>query len=143
MEWGPAVVWWVAAGVLIVAELSTGTFYLLLLAAGAAAAALAAHAGAPVALQLLAAAVFAGGAVVLWYRRRRGAAGGPISDGSMLLDIGERVHVDRWEPDGSSRVTYRGAAWDARYAGPGAPRPGTFRIRSIDGARLLLEPTSP
>ena len=30
-----ATVWWIAAGVLIAAELATGTFYLLMLAVGA------------------------------------------------------------------------------------------------------------
>ncbi|MBA3625982.1 MAG: NfeD family protein, partial [Methylibium sp.] len=40
MEWSAATLWWIAAGVLIAAELATGTFYLLLLALGATAAAL-------------------------------------------------------------------------------------------------------
>ena len=37
MDWSSATVWWVAAGVLVAAELATGTFYLLMLAIGTAA----------------------------------------------------------------------------------------------------------
>ncbi len=134
--------WWIVAGLLIAAELATGTFYLLLLALGAAGAALAAHAGAGFVVQLLVAALFAAGTVVLWYRRRRQPRIAPSEDRNVNLDIGERVQVERWEPDGSSRVRYRGAAWDARYAGSGAPLPGEHRIRSIDGSRLLLDRAS-
>ena len=36
-------IWWLLAGVAVVTELLTGTFYLLMLAVGLAAAALAAH----------------------------------------------------------------------------------------------------
>ena len=46
MDWNASTGWWLAAGVLVVAELATGTFYLLMLALGLAAGALAAHAGA-------------------------------------------------------------------------------------------------
>jgi membrane protein implicated in regulation of membrane protease activity len=37
MDWNWATAWWIVAGVLVAAELATGTFYLLMLAAGAAA----------------------------------------------------------------------------------------------------------
>ncbi|HNJ45700.1 MAG TPA: NfeD family protein, partial [Ottowia sp.] len=47
-------VWWIAAGLLVAAELLTGTFYLLMLAIGAAAGALAAHAGLSLSAQLVA-----------------------------------------------------------------------------------------
>ena len=43
MDLSGATGWWIVAGVLVAAELATGTFYLLMLALGAAAAALAAH----------------------------------------------------------------------------------------------------
>ena len=142
MDWSAATGWWIFTGVLVAAELATGTFYLLMLALGTGAAALAAHGGAGLGGQCLAASVFAAGAVLLWYRRRGQTRTPAGADRNVNLDIGERVHVERWEPDGSSRVHYRGAAWDARYAGPGTPAPGNFRIRSIDGSRLLLEPSS-
>lgn len=142
MDLGYAVMWWIVAGVLIAAELATGTFYLLLLALGAAAAAAVAHADGPLAFQLLAAAAFAAGTVLLWYRRR-GRLKGQAAARRMDLDVGERVRVDRWEADGSSRVQYRGAAWDARYAGTGTPSPGVYRIAAIDGSRLVLDQAMP
>ena len=37
MDWSASTGWWLAAGVLVAAELATGTFYLLMLALGAAA----------------------------------------------------------------------------------------------------------
>ena len=46
MEFQASTLWWVLAGVLVIAELLTGTFYLLMLALGSVAAAGAAHAGA-------------------------------------------------------------------------------------------------
>ena len=56
----------------------------------------------------------------------------------MNLDIGERVVVSEWHADGSTHVSYRGAPWNARYAGEGRPEPGEFVISGIDGNRLLL-----
>ena len=35
MDWSLATWWWIAAGVLVAAELASGTFYLLMLALGA------------------------------------------------------------------------------------------------------------
>ncbi len=50
--------WLILAGLLLMAELATGTFYLLLLACGAALAALLAYLGLGFVLQIIAAAVF-------------------------------------------------------------------------------------
>jgi membrane protein implicated in regulation of membrane protease activity len=139
MDWSAATGWWVAAGLLVAAEMATGTFFLLMLALGLVAAALAAHAGAPFAAQLLAAAGVGGGATAAWHlwRGRRSAAP-PAGNRDLNLDIGERVQVSAWLPDGSARVVYRGAEWTARYAGDGEPLPGEHVIRGVDGNRLLL-----
>ena len=51
--------WWLMAGVLVVAELATGSFYLLMIALGAVAGALAAHAGFQIEVELVTAAVVA------------------------------------------------------------------------------------
>ena len=59
--------WWLAAAILVAAELVTGTFYLLMLSLGLAAGALAAHAGLGTPLQLLCAALAGGGAVAFWH----------------------------------------------------------------------------
>jgi len=141
MDMGEATSWWIVAGVLIAAELATGTFYLLMLAVGAVAAALAAHAGVSFNGQLLAAAAIGGGAVAAWhFQRGRQPAAVPASENrDVNLDIGETVHVPAWNADGTAQVQYRGASWAARYAGNDAPVPGTFVIHAIEGNRLVLQ----
>jgi len=136
-----ATAWWVVAGVLVVAELATGTFYLLMLALGAAAGAVAAQVGVGLNAQLLAAALVGGGAVALWHLLRpRQAAGLPAAENrDVNLDIGEELQVSAWQPDGSASVAYRGAQWAVRHAGNGAPQPGRHVIRRVEGNRLYVE----
>ena len=62
---------WVLAGIAVVAELTTGTFYLLMIALGLVGGALAAHAGLGFAMQLVAAAAIGGGGVAAWRVRRK------------------------------------------------------------------------
>jgi membrane protein implicated in regulation of membrane protease activity len=140
MGWSTAVWWWIAAGGLVAVELASGTFYLLMLAAGALAGALAAHAGSGFAVQLAAAAVVGGAAVAALQRKRgRGPATEPAaSNRDVILDIGSRVRVEHWRSDATARVQYRGAGWNARYAGSGQPPPGEYRISAIEGTELLL-----
>jgi membrane protein implicated in regulation of membrane protease activity len=144
MDWSLSTWWWIATGILVACELATGTFYLLMLALGTMAGAVTAHAALSFTGQLVAAAVIGGGAVALWHvKRGRQPATPPLSQNrDVNLDIGERVRVAHWESDGSARVSYRGAAWTARYAGNGAPQPGEHVIRAIEGNRLLLERAS-
>ena len=141
MDWSAATWWWVVAGVLVAAELATGTFYLLMLAIGAVAAALAAHSGLAFSGQLIVAAVIGGGAVAAWHlKRSKEPPSAPAhANRDVNLDIGERVTVLAWKPDGSATVTYRGAAWQARWQGQGTPTPGEHVIRAVDGSRLLLD----
>jgi membrane protein implicated in regulation of membrane protease activity len=132
--------WWIACGVLVALELATGTFYLLMLAIGAAAAAVAAHAGLAITGQLVTGALVGGGAVVGWHRAHGTApAPDPASENrDVNLDVGERLTVERWQPDGTAQVKYRGAMWAARFDGAGPPAPGPHVIRAVDGNRLLL-----
>ncbi len=141
MDWSASTLWWAGAACLVAAELATGTFYLLMLAAGAAAAALAAHAGLALSGQLLAGAAVGGGAVVAWYlnRSRLPSVPSASSNPDVNLDIGSKVHVTHWGPDGSARVTYRGAGWDARFVGNATPSPGDFVIRAVEGSCLILD----
>lgn len=145
MDFGSSTLWWVAAGVLVAAELATGTFYLLMLALGAAAAAAAAHLGFSASLQIVIGALV--GALTTtawhWHRRRQPPAAPAAANRDVNLDIGERIHVTAWEADGSARVQYRGAAWSARYAGPDAPHPGEHYIIAVEGNRLVLAPDAP
>lgn len=144
MELSGATLWWVLAGGLVVAELLTGTFYLLMLAFGAAAGALAAHAGLAMSPQLIVAALLGGGATALWhYRRARAPRSAPAeSNRDVNLDIGQTVHVDAWQPDGTARVQYRGASWAVGWAGTGAPQAGELVIVAVTGSRLQLAPAA-
>jgi membrane protein implicated in regulation of membrane protease activity len=144
MDWSTSTAWWLTAGALVVAELASGTFYLLMLALGAAAGAVAALLGIGLNGQMGAAALLGGGAVVLWHlRRSRQSPALPAAvNPDVNLDIGGCVHVAQWQPDGSTRVHYRGADWDARHLGGGPPMPGEHLIRAVEGNHLMLERAS-
>jgi membrane protein implicated in regulation of membrane protease activity len=141
MDLQPSTLWWVVAGVLVAIELATGTFYLLMLTIGAVAGALAAHAGLAFVAQLVLAAAIGGGAVAVWHRHnRRRATSVPASrNPDVLIDLGSTVHVAAWTSQGTARVQFRGAAWDARHAGADTPAPGDHVVRAIEGNRLVLE----
>ncbi len=134
--------WWLAAGVLVVAELVTGTFYLLMLSLGLAAGAVAAHLGLSGVSQTVTAALVGGGAVVAWHflRPRKSAARNPGADRDVNLDVGETVQVQDWLPDGSTSVRYRGAAWSAvPAAGSTGGTTGAHRIVEVRGSQLIIE----
>ena len=109
--------WWIAAGLLVAAELLTGTFYLLMLAIG-------------------------GVAVLISYlvRRRRPGDPSPRADRSVNLDVGETVEIDDWGADGTAQIRYRGAPWIAVLRPGSTPRPGPHRVIELVGSRLLVEP---
>lgn len=142
MEFQASTLWWVLAGVLVIAELLSGTFYLLMLALGSVAAAGAAHAGATDSAQFIAAALVGGGATALWhFKRARAPRSAPAaSNADVSLDIGQAVVVDEWQADGKARVPYRGAAWTVRHVGPGAAAPGEHRIVAVHGSELDVVP---
>ena len=130
-------IWWLVTGLLVVAELMSGTFYLLMLAIGAVAAALAAHLGAGLTAQLVTAALVGGLAVVLWRQKSlRREAQAPTE---LHLDIGETVQVTAWDAQGTAQVKHRGANWTAICPSASAPSPGAHRIHAIEGSRLVLE----
>lgn len=133
--------WWIATGLLVAAELATGTFYLLMLAVGLAGGALAAHLGVNSNAQIVMAALIGGGGVAILHQWRRRQPRGPAAaaNPNVNIDIGERVQVPQWNADGTARVSYRGSLWSVRFRGEGAPEPGEHVIREVDGSELLLE----
>lgn len=138
MEMNGATAWWIACGLLVAAELATGTFYLLMLAIGVAAGALAAHLGLSLTAQIVSAALVGGAAVVGWHLKRpqsRSAASNP----DVNLDIGQHVQVDQWNADGSATVRYRGTDWQARHVGSETPASGAHVIRAVEGSCLMLD----
>ena len=134
--------WWLAAGVVVAAELLTGTFYLLMVALGLVAAALAAHLALPISLQIVAAAVVGGGAVVAWHFIKRRRPGDPSAraDRSVNLDVGETILIESWSPDGTALVRYRGATWTAIHRPGVTPSTGMHRVAELVGNRLLVDP---
>ncbi|MDE2370833.1 MAG: NfeD family protein [Burkholderiales bacterium] len=139
------IAWGVGFGILVVAELATGTFYLLMLALGCAAGAIAAGIGLTLPLQVAFGALVGVGATVAWHLKRRSEPRSQPaqSNPDVVLDIGQQLHVTAWAGDGSARVNYRGASWSARYAGSGTPAPGEYRISAVQGSVLHLVPVDP
>lgn len=132
--------WWIAAGVLIVAELMTGTFYLLMIALGFLAGALSYELGAPLDVQLIVAAVV-GLAAVVTLRRSRFGRRRRMTDAStdpgVNLDIGATLAVAAWH-DRRARTMYRGAEWDVELA-PGEPEDAPlYEIKAVRGSCLIV-----
>lgn len=131
--------WWIGAGVLIVLELMSGTFYLLMIALGCVAAALAHIAGAAADVQFAVAAVVAMAAVLALRRSRFGRR--PRKDAAhnpdVNLDIGQTLTVGAWQAR-RARVNYRGAAWDVELA-PGEPEDArVYEITALNGSCLVV-----
>jgi membrane protein implicated in regulation of membrane protease activity len=130
--------WAIAAGVVVIAELFTGTFYLLMIAIGLVVGALAALAGLAMSAQLIVAGVVAGIATMLLRRHR---AGQPVVDANrdpnVNIDVGQSLEITAWQGQ-RARAMYRGAMWDVELA-PGAwPANGAFRIAEVRGSRLIV-----
>lgn len=135
-------IWWLMAGVAVIAELLTGTLYLLMVALGLAAAAIAAHLGAGTTTQILVAAIISSATVVACYLRQKskGSVLGAQNDRDVHLDIGEHVTVAHWADDRSAQVQYRGAQWTVVLLGTAPLVAGRYRVAQLDGNRLLVEP---
>ena len=131
--------WLVAAGVLVILELFTGTFYLLMIAIGVAVGGIVALAGAGVPVQALGAAAVGVLATGFLHRSRFGhpAKADAQRDRNVNLDIGQHVRVPAWQ-DGRAREMYRGALWDVELGQGVAPHPGEFRIVEVHGSRLVV-----
>ena len=145
MDVSLATLWWVAAGLAVVAELASGTFYLLMIALGLACGAVAAHLGLSLTLQIVAAALVGAGATAVWHWRRYSQPRSlPARENrDVNLDIGDRVSVAAWGADLTARVQHRGTDWTARLQ-PGCPaQPGAHKVVAVEGNWLVLAPIDP
>ncbi|MGI4856727.1 MAG: NfeD family protein [Janthinobacterium lividum] len=161
--------WWAGAGVLLIVELLSGTFYLLMIALGFAAGGLARLAGVAWSGQLVIAAVLALLAIAGvrgWRRRQRrqgaraGGVGEPAGDAGSRMPRGDVASGDAARgaqagaamnldigasvyvmrwAGGRGRARYRGADWDVAPAPGVTESVGWYRIRQIDGICLILE----
>jgi membrane protein implicated in regulation of membrane protease activity len=131
--------WMVGAGILVVAELFTGTFYLLMIAIGLAFGGIAALLGLNGPVQTLIAALVGLVATAVLHRSRFGrpAKQSATRDQNVNLDIGGRVTVPGWH-DGRARVMYRGALWDVELGSGAIAEAGDFRIVEVQGNRLIV-----
>ena len=131
--------WFLAAGLLVILEMLSGTFYLLMLAIGIACGGLAALAGAATPLQALVAGGIGVLATLLLRRSKYGKPGKTHAarDPNVNMDIGQSVTVAQWQGN-SARVMYRGALWDVELAPGAMATPGTFTIREIRGSCLIV-----
>lgn len=127
--------WFLLALVLIGLEMTTGTFYLLVVAIAAAVGGTAALLGVGLIWQFVfSAATGIAGTVML--RRRKSSQGNTTSNVS--LDVGLPVKVIKWNDNGTARVFYRGAEWDAELESADTPREGTLYIKAVHGSGLVL-----
>jgi len=132
--------WWLAALVLGIVEMLTGTFYLMVLALGCVAGGVVALAGGSLTLQLLATAACAIAGWALIWRRRRARARREEAD--LALDVGARIQIEHWDEPHRTIARYRGSAWQVELADPDGPagRPGPHVIRGVVGNRLVVTP---
>lgn len=138
-------VYWILLGfLLLIVELTTGTFYLLVLGMAGFAAALVAWLGGALWAQAAVFGVVAFAGVLVVARLRARSSDGPVS--SNVLDVGQMVAFESWidEAAGTARVRYRNASWDAQVldAASGA-RPHTLYIRNVQGGVLQVSASRP
>ena len=132
--------WWIVAALLIGAELLTGTFYLLAIGIAAALGGVAALLGASEPMQFAVAGVLGVILTILAHRWRLAHAAPPQQP---PLDVGQAVRVQRWNPDGTARVAYRGSDWDAELAAPDTARAETMYIVATRANVLVLSDRKP
>jgi membrane protein implicated in regulation of membrane protease activity len=137
--------WLVIAGVMIVLELFTGTFYLLMIALGLVAGTLAALMGWTIEFQVISAAIVGAVATIALRRSRLGSTTKveATRDPNVNLDIGLPIQVDEWHAHSTgvhtARAMHRGALWSVEYAGKDKPESGTYVIVEIRGSQLIVE----
>lgn len=118
-------IWTIVGFSLVIIELMTGTFYLLVLGVGALVGALAAWMGAPFIVQVSVAVVVSG--IGTWWVSRWHASHRTDGDQANAIDVGQSVSVANWvnQAEGTLRIKYRGAEWDARV------KPGDVAAASV------------
>jgi membrane protein implicated in regulation of membrane protease activity len=131
--------WWIGAGVLVLLELMSGTFYLLMVAVGFIAGGIAHLFGAGLEIELLVAALVAMIAVTVLRRSKLGhvTRRDASHDPGVNLDIGETLKVNEWH-EGRARALYRGAEWDIELAPGETEGAHMYRITAFSGNTLVV-----
>ena len=131
--------WLIIAGILLIAELVTGTFYLLMLAIAACCAWLSMKMGFDFLAQTIVFLVCAAILTVLTrhYRHRLNARNRP--NVAENLDAGQIITVHDWV-DGVGHTHYRGTEWGVEIDQPDSEplQNGSYRIIRLDGTRIRV-----
>ena len=127
--------WFLLALVLLGLEMATGTFYLLVVSLAMVIGGGAALLGLGLPAQMVLAAL---SGVVGTFILRRWKGGHAGNAASQSFDTGQPVRVLSWREDGTARVFYRGAEWDAETEGEDIKRDGKFFIKEVRGSILVL-----
>lgn len=133
------VIWAIVGLVLIIIEVTTGTFYLLILGLAAFAGALTAFLDAGVFWQVIATGVVAAIGLFLVHRWHQSRPAGNQRETS--LDIGQAVSLESWVDRSAKRVRvkYRGTSWDADLVGDANIQINdTLYICGTDGNQLRV-----
>ncbi|MFZ6723486.1 NfeD family protein [Undibacterium sp. Ji49W] len=137
--------WLVLAGVVVILELFTGTFYLLMISLGLVAGAIAAVFQFNAASQMIVVAIVGSVATAALHKSKYGwkENANAARDPNVNMDIGQSLQVDDWKDQGNgkfvARAMYRGAMWDVELQ-HSAGYPGAYMIEEIQGSRLLVKP---
>lgn len=134
------VYWFLLALVLLGLEMATGTFYLLVISVATSVGGLAALLGLGMPVQLALVALTCAAGVVLLRRRKVGVSSKMVSQS---LDEGQPVKILTWREDGTARVFYRGAEWDAELAEGVSNHDGVFYIKTMHASILVLTNQKP
>ncbi len=138
--------WLALAGVVVILELFSGTFYLLMVSIGLIAGALAAWFYVSLELQMIIAAIVGSVATVALHKSKYGRQQKTdiARDPNVNMDIGQNITVKAWQDHGNGKYTartmYRGAMWDVELQ-HSAAHSGVFVIEEIDGSRLIVRPS--
>lgn len=129
------VFWFLLGLVLLGLEMISGTFYLLVVAIAAFVGGAVAWLGMGIEMQLILSALTGVAGIFILRRTQKTQV---VDAANASFDMGQPVHVLKWNDDGSARVTYRGAEWDAQLETHDMPRDATLYIASMQGSRLVL-----
>lgn len=134
------VYWFLLALALLALEMATGTFYMLVLGIALGVGGVGALLGLSLPLQLaLSALTGIAGTVIL----RRARLSRPGAGPSQSLDVGQPVQVMAWRDNGTARVYYRGAEWEAEPESADLSRDQTLYIAATRGSILILTQHKP
>lgn len=134
--------WLSVAGILVLIELSTLSFYLLMIATGALFGALFAFLGFSEITQFVVTAVASISLVIALKKYKKYNKTNSIisNKNNIQLDIGEVVIVDKensWNDNFETTVFYRGTPWTAINEDKTA-NTGIFYIKEVDGVNLRI-----